>query len=542
MALFGIFLAAYQLMSPTWKTIWAISKRFRFSVLTLIILGYTMPFISMFFQHPIHVAGKAIGSEQIQALGFVLLTLGFIDFARLMFMQKYKLLNARARLSFLKARDIDLFYSKLSQRILLKDYKTATDLLSDNVYDLVALASEHRKDGKDKKNPKPHYSDFAREILEQAFTDEQTMAYIVTHRFDFIHRYVLAISDNPYINDFKRKTAHELADALFKTKDSVLYRQVSQYRGSSRAMSIYGLLFGNKDILQVSRLFSNNRIYEINEQKSVAIDVYTDALITAIKSVLGVYLANPNQNVYYSVFENLKDGIYELLDISEHLAYMGVDRKLLSDTNSPEYKAFLAIRMFFGRYGMADSKKQAALLKASKLEREAKVEDQFQHTSLQSLMAYGSVELSKHICAIDYRSGWSLYDDMLMMIEWNGSMTPWDIKHNELFKEYSMVQIGQNLQGSYPVLFKGILCALAIVHPSIDPNNTGLIKLWKELKRILKNDLKTAILKNKKMADKTLFKDALLPVNVGVTISRKNSTVRYFTIDRSGSKGSLGLR
>ncbi len=541
LALVSIFIAVYQLMSPTWRMIWTINGRFRTSVLWLAAIGYTMPFAAIFFEHPIHIHGMAIGSEQFQAAGFVFLTFSFIDFARLMFSQKGKLLNAKSKVGFLKARNIDLFYEKVSQRILLEDYKTATDLLSDNIYELISLASEHRSENPEKKKV-PHHSEFAREILQQVFTDRETMAYIVSHRFDFIHRYILAMNNNPYMNEFKRTTAHELVDALFKTENSILYRQISQYRGSSRALSIYHLLFSNTHILQVSRIFNTNRMYSINKEGVVRIDKYTEALIEAIKSVMDAYLKHPDQNIYYSVFENLRDGIYELLDISQHLAYMGVDKKLLQDINSPEYKAFLAIEMFFGRYGMADSKKQSALLKASRWEREAKREDKYKHSSLQSLMAYGTVEFAKHTCAINYNQDWRLYDVMLTLVDWMEDMTPWSIKHNELFKNYAMEQIGQNLKGYYPVLFSGLICVMAVVHNSIKPANVGLTGLWDELKAILKKELKLAILSDKRMADRTLYKNALIPPNMTVVVDRKRGTVRYYTIDRSGTKSLLKLK
>lgn len=542
LALLGIFIAIYELMSPTWKTLWAINTRYRASVIILIIIGYLMPFAGVFFEHPTKILQVSVSSIYFQVAGYIFVTLGFVDFIRLVFIEKSKLLNAKTKLKWLKGKNIDKFYEKITQRILLNDYKTATDLLSDNIYGLISLASEHPPYTKSDKLKHLHYSDYAREILEQVFTDDQTMQYVVRHRFDFIHRYADAMNTNPYINGFKRTTAHEIVDVMFKTKNSILYRQISQYRGSSRAINVFDLFFGNKHMLQVSRLYSTSRMWNIDGSRSVPVDEYTTALVEAIETTFDTYVQYSDRSYYYSIFENLRDGVYELLEVAQHLAYVRKDEKLFTDINTPEYKALQDIEGFVWRHHIYMSEKYKTLLKESEYERNAKMEDKYKHSSFLSLMAYASVELSQYVCSIHFENRWNLFHSMLRALHEHHDLDKWTIKHYELYKDYATKQIKLNLRGLYPPLLKGLLSVMPVIQTSIELQNTGQVELWKEIKKILTNDLKQAILTNKKMADKTLFRDALLPENLVAVVSRDKKKISYFTVDTSGTRHSLSLK
>lgn len=540
-AVIGILIALYQIMSSSWKLNWRVHRRYRLSVIGLISLGYTMPFISSVVGEGVSISKVQLSAQSLQIAGYILITLGLLDFIRLLRFGSTRLLRSRGKVERYKNGRAARFYRHVNRSILEADYKTAADAVCNNMQDLILMVEKfHQPFPDEAESGNPVYSEYAYELLHQLFTDKNFMQYVVTERLDFIYIFVKTIEESPYVMRYKDACMHELVDALFKDSRSFLYRHSEKYRGASRAVNVYDLIFGNRDILGSANLFDTMRDYEImNNHLSVEIDDYVNVLIMAIEEVLDVYKAEDEYPE--GSFRNLKRGIFELLEVSERLCYWGNRREKLGDTDSREYQAFLKIRMFISHFNRELWQDATEGLKQRDREVNASKQNQYDITSATTLGAFAAAELMKHITVADRNDGEMAYSDALDILHDFEGNIPQSVLYRKIMWEYLFEQIDDNLNGRYPAVLRNVIAVMTVIMGGKNRGHSPAEKdAWKKLKGILRGKLATAIRNKKIMADdKTLYRKALLPSNLVAKIT--NNKVDYYHKDRKGKLSKLSI-
>jgi hypothetical protein len=95
------------------------------------------------------------------------------------------------------------------------------------------------------------------------------------------------------------------------------------------------------------------------------------------------------------------------------------------------------------------------------------------------------------------------------------------------------LEIASNLQGFYPNVLRFIIYYLA---PRSNFRNKTCADARNRLMGIMANELKDALLNDKKMSNDEPMKDVLLPANIKAVPDKKKKTVKYYVVDDRGKE------
>lgn len=539
----SLVIALTQLASYRNRMIWKLEKRYRFSVVTLAIIGFLLPFaafvISSYFNDYIWLANLLQGSA------FVLLVLAFVDLLRMYTIGKRHLIVFKSKIPNYAQKRIRNYFFTIQRAIIEKQNEAATDLILDNIEALLKLASSYDPGFENRKPTNKEESEYASELLEIVFTDTSFMKYIVEIRLDFLNDFKYFEKKMPINSQLSGTYYYQICDALIKNANSYLYRQTDTYKGTSRSINVYDMFFGDIYILERAILFDSMRMFYMNrEHINIPINIYAETFVRIGEKTVHTYKKSPTY--YGQAIQNIRVMVEEGHRIMESIAYDSALKKLATKYKTPEYEAFEAVEQFLGKLmepqvGYKNPKKfEESVEELNALPQAAHTESTFV-----ALAARASFEVFEMISVVKTKNH-QAFDATFDLIHFSEYKTPLMTKYHELLYKKVLEKVQDNLKGYYPMVSRPIIALFAVIDPKPDGNrefDQPTIDAWNALKLILDTTIKDAIRSNKPVRadvkDRLLAKE-FLPDNI--TYSKfKNCNVIFYSLSRDRKKSAIKL-
>jgi hypothetical protein len=581
LAFVGLIVAALALAKPRYILIWRITKLWiKIVAVVILVIGYASPLISMLVPEINNIWDGLSLRALIQASGFIAITLGlalvgfiFSGFNYRHLLTQYTKFNTQhhrfpkkkwhnwylrvERQRVITKRSARKFFRVCSIFVMRGNYEEVAELVRMNMRPLVRSASQYNRywdRGGDEniERPKENGSNYSFELLYQLLTDKAFMKHVVTNNRFFIHAIVEAEYDNnehSYHNQFGEMMYPELVGHLIYNKDSFLYTQRDTFIGSARFANVYDLIT-DENITRRQGIFPSQLTWNL-EKTDTPLDEYADVLINLLERMINSYKENPGSK---DLLDNIRTALKSLVGtdgVVRRLAYDQMERKAYGESGIHSqiskvllhvHTAFSSRLLFNGDDPESFTKNEQEL--AAKNHRSIYDED-----TLTSLMAHACYDLME-----DYTVLFSDTDDPdgtmrreAMPFLFQSDTKPLAVLFEKLFWERMFdkavvgdLEIATNIAGYYPNMLRFIIDYFVPFDSGFHRHNT-LNDEINRLKGIMSNELKDALLANKKMGDK-LMKDVLLPPDVKVVMNQKNKTVTYYYVNSKGVRKLVSLK
>jgi hypothetical protein len=576
----GLIIAVLQLLKPRYQLIWrATNSILKWLALSLLVIGYLSPLAAVIAPNIENVWHELSLSDYIQVAGFICITLGFIVIAIIFsrintrnivhvwtkytfnsshFPKKgWRRLNIEiGREKIASTKSMVKFYRLASQYLMMGHVEEVVFLVRSNLPQIVHAAYQYTPERfalkEEQDITKPNGANYAFELMYQLLTDKTVMMHICENdRFflDYIVECTIK-STGPYMgSEFTRMLYPNIFLHLATNQTSLLYRQKDMYYGSARLGNVYDLLTDERIVRRCNIVPSQLTWHVTNE--NIPADIYVEAL--------------------FAILERLIDGYKHKPDSREHLANIrSILNQLMGDDGIIRKLSYNEeFRMNYGKGGSVDTAEGNALIKlhtgmsqllfgdndpdsikTDKAELNAKNEHSvYDEATLTSLLAHKVYDLIEDLSVLVRDStepDSSLVREVAEWL-WGDKQSPNYLKYKQLLWErlfdkavIGKLEIAPNIEGYYPNILRFIINYLTpFEHRSDITDNEAT----ERLKKVMSNELKDALLANKKMKGKggKLMRSELLPQNITATINIKQKTVRYYHTNSKGKKQQIKL-
>jgi hypothetical protein len=566
----GLIIAAFQLIKPRYLLTWKLSNNFLKSLtIILLVLGYFSPLASTLLPKHDSVWYSFSLEQVLQMAGFSLITIGLLfviyiysPFNRSHLIttlpklklhfnkqpkKNWRVINAQLeRSNYVTTRSARKFYTITSKFLVRGNIEEVVEVVHFNLKALLGSAQQytpkHMRFTDEDTEPQPNGSNYCFEVLLQILTDDDTMRHISTNNRSFLH--ALVWQETHYTgwhnNELSNIIYTNIVKHLAINKGSFLYTQKDTNNGSARFGNVYELLTGNT-VLQQNRVIPSQLTWNVSHT-DVAIDDYADALFKLVERMIDNYKKQPNSQLLQNIIDTLNQLIGDMSGVTRVIAYnkdipQAVKKSLLIKLHS-------AITI-----GILHKTDDPDSFKTSKAELEATNEEHtFDYKNLTGLLAHKIYDLIEDLIILFYETDdpdeelrHTIHSFISPYVH-----TPVSNRYQELLWERlfdkavdGKLEITSNLEGYYPNVLRFMIYYLV---PRNSFLNQAQADARNRLMGIMDNQLKDALLTDKKMTNDEPMKNALIPSNVKVVINKTKKTVKYYHVNNKGKQTLVDLK
>lgn len=298
-AALGLLFAILHLQKPIWKMTLRIRNKFArnlhwyFAIIGLFSLIISVLLTQFFIAHRT-ILHYPVFWELIAFFAFVssVFTSFFLS------MKRTNLINEKNARRFYK---VLLNSAAVTRKNHTED---VINLVGSNLNKIIDLASKtpRRPDRNWDPNEQPESS--ALGVLEVVLTEPEIVKYITTSRIDFLLHFIQKVKESRIDHTLVRSFFREITQELFSNPSSYFYRQL-EYGGLGNEKPIYNALFHDQVILDNFRTLGNWNYWERDTFDKKFLQVYLQALKTAIEGYWFDQNAGISIEPFYSAFTQL---------------------------------------------------------------------------------------------------------------------------------------------------------------------------------------------------------------------------------------------
>jgi hypothetical protein len=575
----GLIIAVLQLIKPRYLLLWKLSNGFLKSIaICLLIIGYASPLLSILIKSTKPLWDGLLLGQLFQVAGFVAISLGLLIVVFIYSRFNYRHLVTRVttyrfhfnkypkkkwrnlhisveRNKIITAHSAKKFYETTSLFLVRGHIEEVVEITRLNLRSLVGAACQYVPErfqlpnAQNQQPLKAKGSNYAFETLYQLLTDKAVMKHISTNNRFFLHAIVECEvnSNNGSINnEFANVLYSNIVEHLTLNASSFLYTQTDSHSGSARFANVYDLLTDDRIIRRVNIVPS---LLTWNVLKTdIQLDEYTDVILKLLEPMIDSYKKQPGST---ELFRNIQQLFNQLIDdsgISGALAFDKQSKQHYSEdaTKSMAFKVFsklhLAMSTAFFKSDDPDSfKNNDAELKSENKKGE------YEQTTLTGLIAQKVYELLEDLYIFydgtdnrDESMRQEMINYLLPHVNTGVAIRYEELVYERLFDKavYGDLEIATNIDGYYPYVMRFLINFLAPFTAHLD---NAMANAQTKMKDIMANELKEALLADKKMTDDEPMQSALLPSRVEAKVNKSRKTVKYYFVDRKGKKTAIDL-
>lgn len=578
----GLIVAVYQLAKPRYVLVWKLSSIVLKSLAILLLLaGYLSPLAAIITPDikDLHILWMTLSlNELLQTTGFILITLGSLVVAYIYsrFNRSHLIINfTKFKLTFHRyptknwrvlnfqmernklatTRSARKFYGITSMYLVRGHTEEVVEIIHYNLKSLVHSARQYnperfRMDDEPERKPaKENGPNYTFETLYQILTDEVAMKHICTNNRPFLHAIVWQenqSSDWSINNEFTFALYENIMEHLVLNAGSFLYTQKDTHNGSARFANIYELLTDDK-IIRRQDIIPSQLTWNVSKA-DVPLDAYVDVLSKLLEPMIDSYKKQPNEQVLSNI-RSIMDQLIGNNGVTRRIAYdkKARERHANDIVNSAEANLLRMIEMHIIHNLYKDKDPDSFKNNDAELKSENK-RSTYQQKTFTGLAAHKASELIEDLTVLysdtddsDYHIRMAMFECLNIYVDTQVANRYKELLLDRLFDKAVDGKIEQhstNIQGYYPNVFRALVDYLIPFTPRSDNFDA---QAQNRLKRVMANELKEALLNDKKMSNDEPMKDVLLPSSVKVTINKNKKTVTYYYINQKGKKQILNL-
>jgi len=452
-------------------------------------------------------------------------------------------------------RSAKKFYYITSMFLVGGYIKEVVEIIGYNLTPLVQSARQYTSwptfpGQQNRERPKSNGTNYAFETLYQILTDNTVMKQVCTSNRFFLRSIVaneLKDNNGSLHNEFADILYSNVVSHLILNSDSFIYTQTDSHSGSARFENVYDLLTDNK-ITKRQRIIPSLLTWEISKT-NIPLDEYVGVLLKLLDRMVVSYKKEPGNKILLDNIRQILDQLIGDSGVTRNLAFDQKAKKNYANdiVRSMAFKVFSKLHLAFNTdLSFKTEDPEAFRTNSAELKSENK-RGKYEQTTLTGLLAAKVYELIEDLI-IFYENAddpdASLMREVFSYIQLHVN-TPVAIRYEELLWERlfdkavdGKFEIGTNIQGNYPYILRFIINFLT---PFVDRHDKQINEAQVRLKDIMANELKEALLSDKKMNGNGLMKDALLPPKIKAVVNKRNKSVKYQYIDNNGKKTYLNL-
>lgn len=567
----GLIIAVYQLAKPRYILLWRLSSvTLKLMAITLLVLGYFLPFVSLFTPRVenIHVFNAVLSlSQYLQVAGFLLITMGslVVVYIYSRFNRSHLItITVKFKLRFLKypqkswrvftiqvvreknatTRSVKRFYEITSVYLVRGYIAEVTEVIGYNLKPLILSASQykpisaHSSSDNKIKQQKLKGSTYAFELFLQLLTDRAAMQYICSSDYVFLRSivwYERSMNDGCMQNAFAEILYPNLVEHLVLNEESFLYAQKDIYYGSARFSNVYKLIVAD-EIVGRQNIIPSLLTWRVSK-KGIPYDMYVDVLAGLLERMVNCYKRQPSEVLLRNIHRTLDQMMGSSDGVTHRLSLDKKSRKRYADdvANSIEANVLRTLELNVVRNFFKDDDPDN--FKNSQIELGAKNQESiYDHDTFTGLVSHKVYQLLEDITRL--MTDTEDPDDSIRR-EFNNYLSLMHINtavgnhYKELLYErmfdkavYGRFERMTNLEGYYPNIMRPLIDVLVPFKAHLDDAEA---QAQARMKRVMDSELKRALLNGDKMLNDEPIKDALLPKDVEVDI--KKTTVKYYFIN-----------
>lgn len=577
----GLIIALYQFAKPRYLLVWKLSSMpLRYTVILLLIMGYTAPLFAIFApEEAISIANKEMYlGEYIQVAGFIFISMGalvlayiFTGYHRSRLLTRYSQYKPRAsrypkkkwrnltvsidRKKITSTKSAKKFFEVTSKARAEGHLKEVVDIVGSNLSAIIPSAAQyssyaHRDEAQENEEYEPKGSDYCFEILNQLLTDKPTMKLICEDNLPFLYTIVRQeklVRSKGFRSELSNLIYPNIVENLAINENSFLYKQIDTHKGSARFANIY-MLLADKEVTSRQNIIPSQLTWHVSKT-SVSFDVYTKAIGRLLELIAEDYKSSPGNSEQLGNIRSLLGQIIGWGGVSRRIAYSEKHREelALDPVDSETAKTLQSIKFDVVRRLFSYDEQKSFIENEEELSTEFSG-DLYDQRTLIGLAAYKMFELIQDVVVL-YSESENRDEAVRRAMHEYLSLTEKN-EATKLFKQLTLdrlfdksvdgkvEQYTTNLQGYYPNVLRHLIDYLLPFTSHMDDVDKEAIK---RMKKVLKKELKEALLKGVKMKNDKDMKDVLLPAALDVKINKSKKQVRYFYVGNDGKRTPIKL-
>jgi hypothetical protein len=521
-AALGLVVAVYGLFKARWRLNFALNPRYKWSVLGLVLLGVTAPFVA-FSLRPLNLPYLNV----VEGMAWVFFFCAAIDFARCAFWTGPLYLSNASEKA--KVR----FIRYILNTAILSDsdsLNAVVTIMRNSVDEICADVKRfHHYDPDEERE-----EDLAAYLLQTLLGETKVINYIIENRIDFIFELVGALKRH-HVDSYSISVATEsLMTALYVNPKSYLYQQLG-YDGFTNYLSIYELIFEDEQF--VTNYHPISHWFGIGTRVSFKSEVLNDPRYVEV--FLKGYTRSLEKFAYSNqgnqMVDQLRRGMDGLADYVEALAMDMWNKEY--DYFSPSGQSLHKVVHFVGHDFYFDVfSKKAEAGKITEDELNPSLETDQWHEGVSGAFARLFYQVIESISMIHGPSE----NERMAILEIDETFLGHISTHpyvegvrKKILHLLWEKSEGNITHGWYPVVFRAICI---VFFPQFSNMPTWAIHERDKMIDTLRNKVKPRILRNELMAnDKTPKEKDLLPESF--VFDHDNG--KFFSVDSHGNRSEL---